>query len=209
MILSASSVTALSDYGSSWYFFDRQLDLGARRRDRVRRGVELRLPPVAAVRSAGCSVSRSRAWSSCSCPASGSWSTDRAAGWASARSACSPPRSRKVALLCCGANVLSRRADRLDDWHAVGPRARDPGRSRSARDARARPRLRDRARADRLRAADRRRRPPAPPRHARHDGGRARSPASRSRRPTAGRACWRSCIRGTTRRAPATRSRSR
>ena len=37
MILSASSVAALSNYGSSWYFFNRQLGLGAARRDRVRR----------------------------------------------------------------------------------------------------------------------------------------------------------------------------
>ena len=35
MILSASSVAALSDYGSSWYFFDRQL-IWARRRRRSR-----------------------------------------------------------------------------------------------------------------------------------------------------------------------------
>ena len=60
MILSASSVAALSDYGSSWYFFDRQLIWAIGGVDRVRRRVVVRLPRVAPRSRRGCSASRSR-----------------------------------------------------------------------------------------------------------------------------------------------------
>ena len=59
MILSASSVAALSDYGSSWYFFNRQLHVGDRRAGRVPRRVARRLPRAGGGSRRGCSSSRS------------------------------------------------------------------------------------------------------------------------------------------------------
>ena len=164
MILSASSVAALSDYGSSWYFFDRQLIwaiggvVGVPRRassfdyHRWRRWRAV---------AAGHLVRRARR--SCSCRASASWSTARGAGSASDRSACSRARSRSSRCCAAAPTCSPRRADRLDDWRQWIAGAADARRARAARDARARPRLGDRARADRVRAADRgRRAPPAP-----------------------------------------------
>ena len=51
MILSASSVAALSDYGSSWYFFNRQLVWAIFGLGRVPRRVPHRLPQVAPLRA--------------------------------------------------------------------------------------------------------------------------------------------------------------
>ena len=151
MILSASSVAALSDYGSSWYFFDRQLDLGAgRRRSRSssRRASTTtrwrRIAPCVLVVAVVLLVAGARA------RASASSSTDRGAGSASGRCACSRARSRSSRCSCCGADVLDapRRLART-----TGARGRPVlvvlGGARRARDARARPRLDDRARAHR------------------------------------------------------------
>ena len=60
MILSASSVAALTDYGSSWYFFDRQLAVGAHRRwSRSSSPSRARLPHLAAALAPCCSRRRS------------------------------------------------------------------------------------------------------------------------------------------------------
>ena len=184
--------------------------LGGRRRRRVRRRVVVRLPLVAPCRAVAARALGDRCSSSCSCPASASWSTGRAAGSAPGAIRVQPTEVAKLALLCCGANVLARRADRLHDWRQWTPVLFMLGLLGRAGHARARPRLRDRARAHRVRAAGRR---------AACAGchlvvaGQQRawcsSPRSRSRRRTGGRGCSRSCTRGRTRRTPATRSRSR
>ena len=106
MILSASSVAALSDYGSSWYFFNRQLmwalvgalafvfaarlDYRRWRKRRARR----------------CSSSRSDCSRRCSSPASGSTSTDRAAGSARVRLRVQPSELAKLALVVACAAIL-------------------------------------------------------------------------------------------------------
>jgi cell division protein FtsW len=120
MILSASSVTALSDYGSSWYFFDRQLiwALGGviafvaassfdyhlwRRFAPWLLGLAVAGLMVVLVPGIGIMVDGSRRW----------------LGFGAI--SVQPTEIAKVALLCCGANILSRRADRLDDWHQWVP----------------------------------------------------------------------------------------
>jgi cell division protein FtsW len=115
MILSASSVAALSDYGSSWYFFDRQLvwAVGGAAAFIVASSVDYhvwkRLAPwlfglsvagllLVLVPGVGIMVDGSRRWLG-----AGAFRVQ-------------PSEVAKLALLCCGANVLARRADRLDDW---------------------------------------------------------------------------------------------
>jgi len=114
MILSASSVAALSDYGSSWYFFDRQLMwavlgliafLGASSIDyhRWRRWAPFVLAiaiaglVVVLVPGVGITVNGSRRW--------------LGAGFLRVQ----PSEVAKLALLCCGAAVLARRHDKLGD----------------------------------------------------------------------------------------------
>ena len=96
MILSASSVAALSDYGSSWHFFNRQL-LWAM--------VGLDMFLVA-------SRIDYRRWR-------------RAAPWQRwlvfGPLQVQPSEIAKLALLVCGAEVLTKRADRLDDPRAWRP----------------------------------------------------------------------------------------
>ena len=120
MILSASSVAALSDYGSSWYFFDRQLIwavggvvafVAASSFDYHwwRRAAPWLLGPsaigllVVLVPGIGIMVDGSRRW--------------LGAGPIRVQ----PTEVAKLALLCCGANVLARRADRLHDWRQWTP----------------------------------------------------------------------------------------
>ena len=120
MILSASSVAALSDYGSSWYFFDRQFlwaVLGAGAfiaASSFDYHVWKRLAPwllglsvlglfAVLIPGVGIMVDGSRRW----------------LGAGAIR--VQPSEVAKVALLCCGANTLSRRADRLDDWRQWRP----------------------------------------------------------------------------------------
>ena len=115
MILSASSVAALSDYGSSWYFFDRQLIWAVGgvaafvAASSVDYHVWRRLAPwllafavaglvLVLVPGVGIMVDGSRRW----------------LGAGALR--VQPSEVAKLALLCCGANVLARRADHLDDW---------------------------------------------------------------------------------------------
>ena len=120
MILSASSVAALSDYGSSWYFFDRQVVwaiggvaafIAASNMDYH---VWRRIAPwllgisvvgliVVLIPGVGIMVDGSRRW----------------LGAGAIR--VQPTELAKIALLCCGANVLSRRADRLHDWRQWFP----------------------------------------------------------------------------------------
>ena len=112
MILSASSVAALSDYGSSWYFFDRQLMwavfglvafVAASSIDyhRWRRWAPFILAiaiaglVVVLVPGIGITVNGSRRW--------------LGAGFLRVQ----PSEVAKLALLCCGATVLARRYDRL------------------------------------------------------------------------------------------------
>jgi cell division protein FtsW len=118
MILSASSVAALSDYGSSWYFFNRQLvwalvGLGtffvASRIDYRRwRQVAPWLLVFACgtlslVLVGGKLVSGSQRW------------------LVLGPLQLQPSEIAKLALLLCGAEVLTRRADRLDDPRAWRP----------------------------------------------------------------------------------------
>src|SRR5207245_1035144 len=120
MILSASSVAALSDYGSSWYFFDRQLIWAVAgvaafvAASSVDYHVWKRIAPwllgiavaglfLVLVPGVGILVDGSRRW----------------LGAGALR--VQPSEVAKLALLCCGANVLARRADRLDDWRQWSP----------------------------------------------------------------------------------------
>ncbi len=121
MILSASSVAALSNYGSSWYFFERQLMWAviglaafvvASRVDyhRWRRTtpyvlvVAVALLLVVLVPNVGIEVDGSRRWLGL-----GSWRLQ-------------PSELAKVALLLYGADMLARRRNRLHDvrmWRPV------------------------------------------------------------------------------------------
>jgi len=120
MILSASSVAALSSYGSSWYFFDRQLiwAIGGvaaflaassfdyhvwRRLAPWLLGVSVLGLVVVLIPGVGIMVDGSRRW----------------LGYGALR--VQPTELAKVALLCCGANVLARRADRLHEWRQWTP----------------------------------------------------------------------------------------
>ena len=120
MILSASSVAALSDYGSSWYFFDRQLlwaigglvafVLASSFDYRVWRrlapwlmGASLVGMFVVLIPGVGIMVDGSRRW--------------LGVGPLSVQ----PSEVAKLALLCCGANVLARRRDRLYEWRQWMP----------------------------------------------------------------------------------------
>ena len=128
MILSASSVAALSDYGSSWYFFDRQLIWAVGgvaafvAASSVDYHVWRRLAPwllgisvaglfLVLVPGVGIMVDGSRRW----------------LGAGALR--VQPSELAKLALLCCGANVLARRADRLDDWRQWFPVLAEIGRA--------------------------------------------------------------------------------
>jgi cell division protein FtsW len=120
MILSASSVAALSDYGSSWYFFDRQLMwavfglvafVASSTIDyhRWRRWAPIVLVValiglfVVLVPGVGITVNGSRRW--------------LGVGFLRVQ----PSEVAKVALLCCGANVLARRWERIADWREWTP----------------------------------------------------------------------------------------
>jgi cell division protein FtsW len=118
MILSASSVAALSNYGSSWYFFNRQLIwalvglagfLVASRIDyrRWRRVAPyllvFALGALLLVLVGGKLVSGSQRWI------------------VLGPLQLQPSEIAKLALLVCGAEVLTKRADRLDDPRAWRP----------------------------------------------------------------------------------------
>ena len=140
--------------------------LGRRRRGRVRRRVVVRLPRVAPRSRRGCSAISVVGLVVVLVPGVGIM-VDGSRRWLGVGPIrVQPSEVAKLALLCCGANVLARRADRLHDWRQWMPVLVLLGVLGLPRDARARPRLRDRARADRVRAARRERRAPAPPRDA-------------------------------------------
>jgi cell division protein FtsW len=120
MILSASSVAALSNYGSSWYFFNRQLlwaligvvafVIAARVDYHLWRKFGpwlLALAVVACtavlVPGIGIYVDGSRRW--------------LGAGFLRMQ----PSELAKLALLVCAAEILARRADRLDDYRSWSP----------------------------------------------------------------------------------------
>ncbi len=120
MILSASSVAALSDYGSSWYFFDRQLVWaivgGAafvvacrvdyhhwRRAAPWLAAASVVLLFAVLVPGVGILVDGSRRW----------------LGAGALRM--QPSELAKIALLLCGADVLARRADRVHEPQAWRP----------------------------------------------------------------------------------------
>ena len=146
--------------------------LGGRRSHRVRRRVVVRLPLVAPRRAVAARHLGRRARRGARARASASWSTDRGAGSARARSASSRPRSPSSR--CCVARPTCwRAAPTSSTTGASGCRSCSCSAARRARDARARPRLRDRARADRVRAARRERRAAAPPRRVGQHRGRA------------------------------------
>jgi len=120
MILSASSVAALSNYGSSWYFFDRQLIWAVggviafvaassfdyhwwRRAAPWLLAISIAGLVVVLVPGIGIMVDGSRRW--------------LGAGPISVQ----PTEIAKLALLCCAANVLARRADHLRNWRQWMP----------------------------------------------------------------------------------------
>lgn len=118
MILSASSVAALSDYGSSWYFFNRQLlwaliGLGAfllaaridyRRWRRIAPFLlVIALITLSVVLVGGKLVSGSQRWIDFG-PVQ-----------------LQPSEIAKLALLLCGAQILTQRADRMHDLRAWRP----------------------------------------------------------------------------------------
>ena len=120
MILSASSVAALSNYGSSWYFFNRQLAwalVGALAfviAARVDYHTWRRLAPgilfvavvllfVVLLPGVGIVVDGSRRW----------------LGYGAMRM--QPSELAKIALLLFSADVLTRRVDALSDWRAWSP----------------------------------------------------------------------------------------
>jgi cell division protein FtsW (lipid II flippase) len=120
MILSASSVAALSDYGSSWYFFNRQLlwailglatFLVAARIDyrRWRRFAPWLLVfasvTLVLVLVGGKLVSGSQRW------------------LVMGPLQLQPSEIAKLALLVCGAEILAKRADHLDDCEAASERS--------------------------------------------------------------------------------------
>jgi cell division protein FtsW len=118
MVLSASSVASLTNYGSGWYFFQRQVvwtALGAvafavtarvdyhawRRFVRPLLAVSLVLLVLVLVPGIGVYVAGSRRWLG-----SGSWRFQ-------------PTELAKLALLLYAADVLTRRAAELHDWRRV------------------------------------------------------------------------------------------
>jgi cell division protein FtsW len=120
MILSASSVAALSNYGSSWYFFDRQVlwaligvvafCVAARVDYHLWRkagpwllGVAVIACTAVLVPGVGIYVDGSRRW--------------LGAGFLRMQ----PSELAKLALLVCAAEILARRADRLDDFRSWSP----------------------------------------------------------------------------------------
>jgi cell division protein FtsW len=120
MILSASSVAALSNYGSSWYFFNRQLAwalfgalafvIAARTDYHAWRRVApyvlmvtVVLLVAVLVPGIGLVVDGSRRW------------------LGSGPLRMQPSEIAKIALLLFGADVLARRADSLADWRAWSP----------------------------------------------------------------------------------------
>jgi cell division protein FtsW len=120
MILSASSVAALSNYGSSWYFFNRQLGwalvggaaflMAARVDYHVWRrvapwalAVTLGLLVVVLFPPIGIEVAGSRRW----------------LGYGPLR--IQPSELAKLALLLFGADVLARRAGKMHDWRTWQP----------------------------------------------------------------------------------------
>ena len=120
MILSASSVAALSNYGSSWYFFNRQLAwalfgalafvIAARTDYHAWRRIAPYVLAVTVVLlvavllpGVGIVVDGSRRW------------------LGSGPLRMQPSEIAKIALLLFGADVLARRADSLADWRAWSP----------------------------------------------------------------------------------------
>ena len=116
MILSASSVAALSDYGSSWYFFDRQLIWAVmgvlaflaassfdyhhwRRIAPALLAISIIGLFVVLIPGVGIMVDGSRRW--------------LGVGPLTVQ----PSEIAKLALLTCGASLLARRIERLHDWH--------------------------------------------------------------------------------------------
>ena len=110
MVLSASSVASLTDYGSPWYFFLRQLLWSVRRRRRVRRRDPLRLPPLATVRPPAADRQRGAARRSCSSRASACTSPARGAG--SARGCSASSRPSWPSSRCCSTPPISPAAAR-------------------------------------------------------------------------------------------------
>ena len=120
MILSASSVAALSNYGSSWYFFDRQLLWAAIGvvafvvAARVDYHLWRKLGPwLLALAFAACTVVL--------VPGIGIY-VDGSRRWLGAGFLrMQPSELAKLALLVCAAEILARRADRLDDYRSWSP----------------------------------------------------------------------------------------
>jgi cell division protein FtsW len=118
MILSASSVAALSNYGSSWYFFDRQLIwalvglAGFLLASRIDYRLWRRFAPLLLI----------LAFVSLSLVLVGGKLVSGSQRWiVLGPLQLQPSEIAKLALLVCGAEVLTKRADHLDDPRAWRP----------------------------------------------------------------------------------------
>ena len=119
MVLSASSVASLTDYGSSWYFFDRQLALDGARARRLRRRRPARLPQLAPLRAAAARRERGAARGRADSRRRRSRRRARDAG--SAPASCGSSRARSPSSRCSSLppTSLTRRAADIGDWRRV------------------------------------------------------------------------------------------
>ena len=211
MVLSASSVTALREYGSAWYFFERQLLWVGSVRSLLRRDAR-RLPRAGAGWCApllGVARRPAACWCSCRASASGR----RVARWLGAGIVrIQPSELAKLALLLFAADLLARRGATRSTRRAsrcgrsCWSCQRD--RARSVHGA-ARPRQHARARVHRVRGVVRRGRCRCASWRAVLAAGAVASRSRAWRSPTARGACRASCTRRATPATPATSCSSR
>ena len=118
MVLSASSVTSLYEYGSSWYQFKRQLLWVALGLVALVVVDADRLPPRggACTHAAAASASGLLMVAGARPRPRASTSTARRAGSATASLRIQPSEFAKLAVLLFVADLLARRADKVDDW---------------------------------------------------------------------------------------------
>ena len=213
MVLSASSVQSLDSKGTAWWFFERQLLWTGLGVVGLRRRVARRLPAVAPVHGAVPRRSPRCCSSSCSSRASGIW-VDGSRRWLGYGRVAAPAVRDRASSRCWSSPPTSWRAASSRS-SATGARRSRPvlfvfGAVRVPHHARARPRLDDGPHDHPRRGARRRRRsaPATSPSIARCRRRRGHALRARWCR-GAGPGCSRSSTRGTTRRTPATRSRSR